>query len=311
MTILTIVLISFVVTFILIPIARRTAISFGVYDKPNEIKAHKAPTPYLGGVAILLGFVLSLSFVIFFSHLAQADVQKLLVILLGGVAFSFLGLIDDIISIDKAYIKLFIEIIIVSLVFSFGIGVNLFTSIPLNFLLTIFWFIFITHAFNNIDGLDGLSGGIAFIISVFWLFIIFLGFSSSISGFVVSGAIVGASAAYLVFNLPPAKIFMGDAGSLFLGFVLSSIPLLSINFYATPSRIIPVVIVFAYIIFDSTFVIIKRLMSHRSIFTGDLNHTYNLIQNKTNNVKKTLVIVYGLSAVLIIIASVFLKLNIF
>ncbi|NQV88263.1 MAG: undecaprenyl/decaprenyl-phosphate alpha-N-acetylglucosaminyl 1-phosphate transferase [Parcubacteria group bacterium] len=304
---ITLIAVSFIVSLVSVPIVRKLAIAWSILDNPGEIKTHKTPTPYFGGIGIWLGFLAS-SLVGFYALPKSSSFgQILLIVILGSFLFLLMGFFDDLGYIHKVYPKLFFEFIVIVILFTFGIKINFFHNL-LDFIPTYLWFVFVTHAFNNIDGLDGLSAGIAVIISIFY----FLALGNNFAVLVISSGIIGSCLAYLIFNFPPARIFMGDTGSLFLGFALSALPLLGYTLPVSKFGIIlATLFVFGYIIFDTTFVIFKRLQNKKSIFTGDLNHTYNLIQNKTNNIKRTLVIVYGLSAVLVIVAFIVLKLSIF
>jgi UDP-GlcNAc:undecaprenyl-phosphate GlcNAc-1-phosphate transferase len=198
------------------PLARKLALYTGVVDAPNSRKIHAAPVPLLGGAAIYAAFVLGL-IVIGNQHYFR----ELVGILLGATLVSLFGLADDRWGMN-AYIKLGGQILAAAILIIGGTQVMLFPSYPwLNWAITIFWVVGITNAFNLLDNMDGLSGGITTVAASFFLLL------AAISGqFLVSAlaaALIGACIGFLRYNLNPATIFMGDTGSLFLGFILTAL----------------------------------------------------------------------------------------
>ncbi len=197
------------------PLARRLALSIGVVDAPAARKIHANPVPLLGGAAIYTAVMLAL---LAFGH--QFYIRELIGILLGATLISLFGLADDRWGMN-AYVKLGGQLAAAGILLVGGTTVQLFSSPWLNAALTLVWVVGITNAFNLLDNMDGLSGGTATVAGAFFLLL------AAISGQFLVGplaaALVGACLGFLRYNLNPATIFMGDTGSLFLGFLLAAI----------------------------------------------------------------------------------------
>jgi len=282
--------VSFLLTLFSVLFVRRFAIKHKIYDVPEKDKIHKKPIPYLGGLAIYIGFVFSILISIFFLDFDANSLNQLYVILFGGFVLLVAGVLDDLRKIRAIY-KFVFEFFIVLVLFGIGLRVTLFSNLFFNFVLIALIVVFIINAFNNIDGMDGLASGIAIICSIFFL-VVYL-FMGGLIAVVLSLALIGSCLGFLIFNFNPAKIFMGDAGSLFVGFILAVIPF--VGFIKTSNVLTAVLVpglILGYLIFDTTFVISLRIINKKNIFTGDLNHTYNLIYNKIKNTKKTVLLVY-------------------
>lgn len=299
-----IIVLAFMITLISIPLIIRFAKKSNIYDLPGKIKPHKKPIPYLGGIGIYLGFLITTVIASLIFDISQKETNQIIFILIGATILLIIGLLDDLKKINAIY-KLIFELIIVLLIFFIGLKISIFTNWYISLLTTVIWAIYIINAFNNIDGMDGLSSGIAIISSI--TFAIIYSMSGSIPAVILSLSLLGSCLAFLIFNWNPAKIFMGDSGSLFIGFILASIPL--IGFINTPNlitgRLIPIIIL-GYILFDTAFVFSLRIINKKNPLSGDLNHTYNLLQNKIKNTKKTVLIIYIINILLSITAIMLL-----
>jgi len=234
------------------PVAKRVAVRWGIVDVPAARKVHTRPTPLMGGVAIYLAFVTAL--VVFGDRFY---VRQVVGILLGATFCSLLGLVDDRKSVG-ALAKLAGQVAAAAILVVSGVQVLLFAQPILNVLLTILWVVGITNALNLLDNMDGLAGGIATVAAAFYLLM------AAMSGQYLVGllavALLGACLGFLLYNLNPATIFMGDAGSLFLGFVLAAVGI-KLRF---PSNVTFVtwmvpVMVLGLPIADTTLVFISRL----------------------------------------------------
>ncbi len=242
------------------PIARRVALRVGAIDLPNERKVHTRPMPLLGGVAIYGAFVLAL--ILFADRFFIAQIVGILV---GATWVSFLGIWDDRVGLS-AWVKLLGQILGGMILVATGVTVEL-THLPMvDGAITLFWIVGITNAMNLLDNVDGLCGGIAAIASAFFLLI------SSLNGQYLVGslsaAILGASIGFLIYNFNPASIFMGDTGTLFLGFILAAIGV-KLRFVGHPlvfTWFIPI-LVLGLPIFDTTLVFISRLRRGRNPLT--------------------------------------------
>lgn len=240
------------------PLAKRVAVVTGVLDQPSGRKIHHTPVPLLGGAAIYAGFVLAL---LLFGD--RFYVRELVAILLGGTLVSLFGVVDDAHGM-RPLIKLGGQLLagVVLILSSGGLTggpqVTIFPSTALNIAVTLIWIIGITNALNLLDNMDGLSGGIAAVASAFFLLLAALNDQVLVGA--MAAALLGACIGFLRYNLNPATIFMGDTGSLFLGFILAALGI-KLRFPGhTPAVtwMIPV-LVLGLPIFDTALVTVSRL----------------------------------------------------
>lgn len=244
------------------PLVRRLALFVGVVDLPNARKIHSSPVPLLGGGAIYLGFMLALFFLG-----DRAYIRELVGILLGATLVSLFGLADDRWGLH-AYLKLAGQLLAGCILIVGGTRIQLFHGSWewLNLALTLFWVAGITNALNLLDNMDGLSGGTATVAAAFFLLL------AAMSGQYLVGALaaalVGACIGFLRYNLNPATIFMGDIGTMFLGFLLSALAI-KLRF---PSNVpwitwlVPVCVL-GLLIFDTTLVFFSRLRRGKNPLT--------------------------------------------
>ena len=250
--ILFIFLTALVASILGVPLARRVALQTGVVDQPNARKVHSAPVPLLGGAAIYAGFMLAL---LFFGD--RFYIPQLIGILLGATLVSIFGLADDRWGLN-AYLKLAGQLLAGVVLILGGTQVELFQSGWANWALTLLWVVGMTNALNLLDNMDGLSAGITTVAASFFLLL------TAISGQYLVGALaaalVGACIGFLRYNLNPATIFMGDTGSLFLGFLLAALGI-KLRFPANVpwnTWLVPVCVLGVPIL-DTTLVTISRL----------------------------------------------------
>ncbi|MDT7602149.1 MAG: UDP-GlcNAc:undecaprenyl-phosphate/decaprenyl-phosphate GlcNAc-phosphate transferase, partial [Acidobacteriota bacterium] len=245
------VAVSFALAATLTPLVRRLARRFGVVAKPRGDRWHKKPTAMMGGAAIFLTFV-----VVYLTLLPHTPHGWVVV---ASSAFLFaVGFLDDLLHI-KPYQKLIGQVMGAAVVTYYGLSLPWTQSPPVNMAITVFWLIGITNAINLLDNMDGLASGVAAIASVF------LAFSFVANGQMTEALMLAAFAAvllgFLIYNTNPATIFMGDCGSLFIGFFLSSTALLSAaggrSRSFLPVLAVPVLIL-VIPIFDTTFVTVLR-----------------------------------------------------
>ncbi len=242
------------------PAARKLAVRTNMVDQPAQRKAHLTPTPLLGGLAIYAAVLLAL---ILFGD--KFYVHQVAGIIIGATLISFLGLWDDRMPLP-AWGKLLGQVIPALVLVLTGVKVSIFPWEMVNVLVTIVWVLFITNAVNFLDNMDGLSAGVAGMASAYFLLL------AALSGQYLVGALaaamLGACIGFLVYNFNPASIFMGDTGSLFLGFVLAAIGI-KLRF---PTNIPAVtwmvpVLVLGVPILDTSMVIISRLRRGKNPFT--------------------------------------------
>lgn len=242
-------LLSLLLSYLITPLIGFFAAKLKIIDEPAENKFHKKPTPRLGGVAIFISYSVPLILINGIDHGART-------ILLGGLLILSIGILDDIKRVSAVY-KLIFIFIVTLLLARHGIGLRLFHDLPaVSFLLTLLWVAGVTSAFNAVDNMDGLAAGLA-LISATTFFIIALRTSQwALAG--LSVALIGSTLGFLRHNFHPAKIFMGDSGSLFLGFTLASLGFMgewSEN--SVKASIIPI-LVLGVPVFDLAYIVIGR-----------------------------------------------------
>ena len=234
------------------PVVRRLALRLGVVDHPAARKVHVRPTPLLGGAAIYLAFIAAL---MLFGD--RFYVRQAVGILVGATACSLLGLVDDRSGIG-AWAKLAGQAVAAGILMLSGVQVELPLPQVLNLAITLVWVVGITNSFNLLDNMDGLSGGIGTVAAVFFLLMAAMSGQYLIG--LLAGALLGACVGFLLYNWNPASIFMGDAGSLFIGFMLAAvgIKLRFPNNVAFVTWMVPVMVL-GLPILDTALVTISRL----------------------------------------------------
>ena len=259
----------------LTPLVRKLAIQLGQVAKPREDRWHSSPTAVLGGVAIAASFYLAALAVLPLLP-AAGILSKYLPLLICAFLVFALGLVDDIYHLAPQT-KLVGQIIIASLLVFFGFKINWFESYTFNTFFSVFWIVGITNAFNLLDNMDGLSAGIAFISLLFLavIAIIDLGGGTGNGHLLLIALFMGALLGFLLYNFHPASIFMGDCGSLFIGFLLAGLTTHERVFHSThflPIIMVPVLILFIPIL-DTGFVSVMRTLFGRSIARGGRDHS--------------------------------------
>ncbi|HEX3168046.1 MAG TPA: MraY family glycosyltransferase [Chitinophagaceae bacterium] len=277
---------AFVLTLIFIPPVIFMVKRFKLFDRPNARKEHIVPTPTFGGISIFAGMMVSLLFWFKFYNHPSIITFFLSMILLFGV-----GIMDDLKDLAARY-KLVIEAGVATLLAISGIRITSFGGlfginelhITAQYIITVVTIVGITNALNLIDGIDGLAGGLGFMSLV--TLGIFLTISKDLNYAMIAFALAGALLGFLYFNFNPARIFMGDTGSLMLGFVIAvlCVQLMKIN-SIHPTPVVPNIYVFTLGIvmipvFDTLRVFGTRIWKGRSPFSADKTHIHHLITNK-------------------------------
>jgi UDP-GlcNAc:undecaprenyl-phosphate GlcNAc-1-phosphate transferase len=293
---------SFVLALILTPVVRALARRWGAVARPKTDRWHKKPTAMLGGVAIFIAVALVIIFYLFFVPPRADEIishdRNYLWVVLGASAFLFaVGLADDLFH-AKPYQKLIGQVMGAAFVIYYGLYLPWTSSAPINMAITIFWLIGITNAINLLDNMDGLASGIAAISSVF----LALGFvaSSQPTEALVLAVFAAALIGFLVYNSNPASIFMGDCGSMFIGFFLASTSLMSAaggrSRSFLPVLAVPILILFIPI-FDTTFVTILRKLSGRSVRVGGRDHTSHRLVALGMSERRAVWMLYGFAGI--------------
>lgn len=281
---------ALIISYILTPLVKKIAINIGAVDKPNERKVHKGNIPRLGGVAIYIAFV---SVMLAFSDLTS----QMIGILIGGTIIMALGIIDDLIELSPKY-KLLGQILAAIIIIISGVKVNVITnpigsgSIPLGFLsipITILWIIGIINAINLIDGLDGLASGVSIIA------LGMLAVTSWLSGqhtILVTLCLAASTLGFLRYNFNPAKIFLGDSGSMFLGFNLAALSILGMTKSAAMVSVFIPIVILGIPISDTFIAVVRRYINGQSIFKADKGHLHHQLLALGMSQKQAVLTIY-------------------
>ena len=300
-TALAALLVAAVVALITTPIVRTLAFKVGAVDVPKDARRmHKHPIPRMGGLAIFFGFILS---TLVFLPLDE----QLRGMLLGSVLIVILGIFDDIYALP-AKPKFLVQILAALIAVLAGNRVfflsnpNIFSSEPywelgwLSIPFSVLWIVGITNSVNLIDGLDGLACGVSTISSTTLLVIALTVAEPEVA--ILMAALSGACAGFLPYNLNPAKIFMGDTGSTFLGFILATVSIQGLfKFYAIISFAVPFLIL-GLPIFDTCFAILRRVSKGQSPMAPDRGHIHHRLIDMGLTQKQAVAVLYVISAIL-------------
>ncbi|MBI3079218.1 MAG: hypothetical protein HYY85_19875 [Deltaproteobacteria bacterium] len=294
--------VAFLISVALTPVARALALRAGAVASPRQDRWHREPTPLLGGIAVYVAFVTSLA-------LFLPRGQAFWAIVAGSSWLFLVGLADDLISL-RPPIKLIGQIIGASLLVSWGISIEVIDWPPLRVLLTLLWLLVITNAFNLIDNMDGLCAGVALISSAF------LGVSLALHGMAdlsrVAWGMAGAAAGFLVFNFRPARIFLGDSGSMTLGFGLAALTLVGSwkEVSNLGAMIMVPVLLLGVPIFDTALVTAARTFQGRPISQGGKDHSSHRLVALGLSETGAVLVLYGVAVALglLALAAEFLQL---
>lgn len=299
------ILTCFIISLLLTPLVKKMAIQIGATDKPNERKVHTKIMPRMGGLAIIIGFLIGCF--IFIPNQLQ-----IWPVIIGALIIAITGMLDDIYSLSPR-VKLFGQIIAASIPVFGGIQIDFITvpsgeiiyfgwfAIPI----TIIWIVAITNAINLIDGLDGLAAGVS---SIATLTISIIAFSLGHPLTVLLGImLLGSTLGFLVFNFHPAKIFMGDTGSLFLGYMISLLSVMGLTKSAAIFSLIIPIIVLAVPIMDTLFAIIRRLVQKKPLSSPDKFHLHHCLIRLGFTHRQSVILIYLLSSIFSLAAILFTR----
>ena len=294
-------LVALLVSFLMTPLVKVFAYKVGAIDVPKDARRmHKVPIPRLGGLAIFCGFMVS---ILLFVEITR-EMQS---ILLGALVIVILGVVDDIVALP-AMLKFVVQIGAALIPALNGVRIlafsnpNIFSdslywvlgglSIPL----TVLWIVAITNSVNLIDGLDGLANGVSAISATTMLFIALVGGQMQVS--IVLAALVGACVGFMPYNANPAKMFMGDTGATFLGYILATMSIQGLfKYYAVISFVVPFMIL-GLPIFDTTFAFVRRIAHGQSPMHADRSHIHHRLIDMGLNQKQAVATLYVISAIL-------------
>ena len=319
-------LLAFITTFVVTPHTMRLAKKVGAIDIPNDRRVNKKPMPRLGGLAVISGFFVSIIY-LFITTSIEGKLNlfgqenyyiKMIGFFVGIVVLGITCYIDDVKGIPSL-VKLASQIIASIIVVVCGIRIEN-ISIPFtqgkivisevfSYIITICWIVGITNAINLIDGLDGLSSGVT-LISCLSLLMVFALNGSPLIAIVLITALAGALVGFLPFNFSPAKTFIGDTGSNFMGFSLAIISILGVAKTYTALVLIAPIIILGMPIFDTIFAIFRRIIKGKSIkavFKPDKGHLHHKLMSKGCTQKQAVLIMYGITAILGMFAVILLE----
>ena len=319
-------LLAFITTFVVTPHTMRLAKKVGAIDIPNDRRVNKKPMPRLGGLAVISGFLVSIIY-LFITTSIEGKLNlfgeenyyiKMIGFFAGIVVLGITCYIDDVKGIPSL-VKLTAQIIASIIVVACGIRIEN-ISIPFtqgkivisevfSYIITICWIVGITNAINLIDGLDGLSSGVT-LISCLSLLMVFALNGSPLIAIVLITALAGALVGFLPFNFSPAKTFIGDTGSNFMGFSLAIISILGVAKTYTALVLIAPIIILGMPIFDTIFAIFRRIIKGKSIkavFKPDKGHLHHKLMSKGYTQKQAVLIMYGITAILGMFAVILLE----
>lgn len=318
-------MLAFITTFVVTPYTIKLAKKLGAVDTPkDERRVNTTTMPRLGGLAIISGFVVSIVYLIIILSIEkninlfeEDNYIKLIGFFAGGLIISVICFIDDLKDLPP-WVKLFAQLASAVIVVATGLKIEN-INIPFlykvglpdafSIILTVGWIVGITNAINLIDGLDGLSSGIALISCVSMLIIFALNGSSIISILLIT-ALAGALSGFLPFNFNPAKTFMGDVGSNFLGYCLAVISIFGVAKTYTLVVIVAPLIVLALPVFDTIFAIFRRIIKGKSIkavMTADKGHLHHKLLKKGFSQREAVLIMYSITAALGLFAIILLE----
>ena len=319
-------LLAFITAFVITPHTMRLAKRVGAIDIPNDRRVNKKPMPRLGGLAVISGFLVSIIYLLITTSLEgkinlfdeENYYLKLTGFFIGIVILGIVCYIDDVKGIPS-YAKLAAQIVAAIIVVAFGIKIED-ISIPFieskieiggvfSYILTVCWIIGITNAINLIDGLDGLSSGVT-LISCLSLLMVFALNGSPLIAIILITALAGAIVGFLPFNFSPAKTFIGDTGSNFMGFSLAIISILGVAKTYTALVLIAPIIILAMPIFDTLFAIFRRIIKGKSlkaVFKPDKGHIHHKLMAQGYTQKQAVLIMYGITAILGMFAVILLE----
>lgn len=291
-------IVSLIISFVSTPLVRKLSFKVGALDIPkDERRVHKEAMPLMGGLAIFIAVTLV---ILIFLPLDQTSFA----ILMGGTIIVISGILDDLTELN-AKAKFMFQIAAGLVLILGDVKVDFITNpfarnstlVYLNWLsipITLFWVVGITNTLNFIDGLDGLSAGVAMISSLSLMFV--AGKFNITNIIILSAAMAGACLGFLPFNFNPAKIFMGDTGALFLGFMLAAISIEGVMKSVATIAIVAPILILGVPIFDTTFAICRRLLNGQSIAAADKGHLHHRLLDRGYTQKKAVLILYGISA---------------
>ncbi len=294
---------AFVLALIFTPVAIKLAPRIGAVDIPKDgRRMHTKAMPRFGGLAIFAGTIASLA-------IYGNDDEKIIPVIIGGTIIYILGVVDDLKNLN-AKVKFAVQLLVAILMYYMGLRIKFITNYfgegalhfgeVMCFVVTVLWIVGITNTINLIDGLDGLAAGIAAISSLSIAYVAYI--HGDTYGMMIVClamlALAGACLGFLPFNFYPAKIFMGDGGSLFLGFMIAVLSVVGPLKRSTMVAVVVPVIVLGIPIFDTFFAILRRIVNRRPIMEADKGHLHHRLMDSGYGQRRAVLMLYGISAIM-------------
>lgn len=297
-----ILILCFIASVLITPLVKKFALKFKITDKPNYRKVHSTLMPRLGGLAIYISFLIGL--LIF-----TPQDPHMIYLVIGSLIIIATGMLDDIYDIAPKY-KLLGQILAAVVAIMGGFDLE-FINLPfggelqfgyLTVPITILWIVGITNAINLIDGLDGLAAGVSSIALITVSFMAFL--QGDLFVLTIAMMVLGSTLGFLVYNFYPAKIFMGDTGALFLGYMIALLSLLGFKNITFFSLVIPVIIL-GVPISDTFFAIIRRLINNKPLLAPDQYHMHHRLLKSGFSHRQSVLLIYGIAVMFSLAAVIF------
>ena len=294
---------AFAITLVTTPFAKWLSAKVGAIDYPKDRGVHKKPMPRMGGVAIVLGFLVTVLMVYFFDR--SMSPKQFAGFIIGAVIIAVLGMIDDMKDLP-AKLKFCVQIVAALIVIFSGTQIQIVlwpvtaTLQKLSIPITLVWIVGVTNAVNLIDGLDGLAAGVTGIAALSLMVLCIM--TGTTTAVVLTAALAGACLGFLPRNFNPAEIFMGDTGSTFLGFVLAVTSILGVfKGYALLALVVSIFCI-GLPIFDTIFAMLRRMAKHQPIMQADRGHLHHKLIDHGFSQKKAVLIMYAISIFLGLLA---------
>lgn len=293
-TVATVAVLAAMASWLAVPLARHLGPRLGAMDRPKPLSIHATPTPRTGGLAVLIGFLLAVGWgMLFVPGLSADEKSTVLRLLIAGIIVALIGLLDDTGRIPtrvEVSALLLPALLVVLLCLRVGFVPAAIVSIPL----TLFYLVGGASAMNLVDGMNGLAGGVAAIACSFMV-LLSLGQGDAV-GTVLSLALLGAVLGFLPHNFPRARVFLGDNGSLFLGFTLAVLAVrISSQPYHLGSFLAPILIL-GVPVGDTFLAILRRIFNRGAVLSGDRRHTYDLLRGRGLGDVTTVLLMWGIAA---------------
>jgi UDP-GlcNAc:undecaprenyl-phosphate/decaprenyl-phosphate GlcNAc-1-phosphate transferase len=292
---------AWIVTYLFIPKVRTFALKVGWADEPNARRLNQEPRANAGGLAIYTGVIAAIILAGCLSPIVLAKVQvAILAILLGGSVLVIVGFIDDQFGGLPPLFRIIVQILAALLLVVCKIQIHIvYFGAPidgiLSILVTVFWIVGITNAVNLMDGMDGLAGGVSFITAMS-LLAVSAQFETRAAATLISAGVAGAALGFLRHNYHPSRIFMGDAGAYFLGYVLAATSILGGAKVTTITALIPTILLFLVPVLDTSQVIIKRLLSGKNpMSTPGKDHLHHRLLARGFSQRHSAAILWGIA----------------